>query len=66
MTQTNQIIEYLKPFGRTITPMQALKKFGCWALSSRMSDIRKMGYKVHSEMVSDKKTKKYYAKYSLV
>lgn len=61
MTQVNAIIDYLKPSGRTITPMQALKKFNCWALSSRASDIKKMGINIKSKFVT--KNGKTYSKY---
>lgn len=63
MSQTQQIINYLTPPGRKISPMQALHKFNCWALSSRASDIKKLGYPIESELVKDKKTKKIYARY---
>ena len=64
MTQLQQIIKYLQPPGRTITPMQALNKFDCWALSSRVSDMKKMGIKIRSELVTRKG--KTFAKYSIL
>lgn len=66
MTQNQAILNWLKPMGRTISPMQALKKFNCWSLSSRISDLKKQGHRIKSELVTDKKTKKQYARYSLL
>jgi hypothetical protein len=63
MTQNEQIIKWLMAPGRSITPMQALRKFNCWSLSSRASDIKRKGYPIKSELVKDKKTGKTYAKY---
>lgn len=66
MTQTQAILNWLKPPGRTITPMVALRKFGCWSLSSRISNLKDQGHRIKSEFVYDKKSKKTYAKYSLL
>ncbi len=65
MSQNDHIISYLLPPGRTIDPLKALRLFKCWSLSSRISDLRKRGYKIKSELVTNKKTGKYYAKYFL-
>lgn len=68
MTQNEAILNHLKS-GKSITPIEALNKYGCFRLASRISDIKKMGYLVHKEMVNDKKpdgTKERYAKYMLV
>jgi Helix-turn-helix domain len=63
MTQNEMLIRWLTPTGRSITPMQALRKFNCWSLSSRTSEIKKKGYPIQSELIRDKKTGKTYAKY---
>ena len=65
MSQSDLIYNYLKPPGRYIDPMKALRLFGCWSLSSRISDLRKRKIKIHSELIHDKKKKKVYARYSL-
>ncbi len=62
-SQTTQIINYLKT-GKTLTPLEALNHFGCWALSSRISDIKKQGYKIASVPV--KVGKKNVAQYSFI
>ena len=51
--------------GQSLTPMEALKYFGCFRLASRISDLRRKGYSIDRTMVEDKKTGKRYASYSL-
>jgi hypothetical protein len=60
MSQNDRIASYLKA-GKTLTPLQALAKFDCWALSSRVSDLNKRGMDVKMDLV--KKGKKQFAKY---
>lgn len=63
-TQKDMILDYLK-LGQSLTPMEALKYFGCFRLASRISDLRRKGYAIDRTMVEDKKTGKRYASYSL-
>jgi len=49
-SQNNQILRALRQ-GRKITPLDALYDFGCMRLSSRIYDIKRMGYTVHTELV---------------
>jgi len=63
-TQKDMILDYLK-LGQSLTPMEALKYFGCFRLASRISDLRRKGYSIDRTMVEDKKTGKRYASYSL-
>lgn len=63
MTQTQAIINYLMPPGRSITPLEALNMFGCFRLGARMFEIKRMGYPVKSEIITD--GKKRFAKYYL-
>lgn len=44
------ILGYLSS-GKTLTPLQALNKFDCWALSSRVSELNKQGHRIKSELV---------------
>ena len=37
--------------GKSLTPLEALYLFDCWALSSRMSDLKKAGFKFKSELI---------------
>lgn len=48
-SQTLRILKFLLG-GGSLTPMQALRRFDCWALSSRISEIRK-SYSVKSELI---------------
>jgi hypothetical protein len=64
MSQTDKILKFLLE-GHSLTPMQALKKFGTWALSSRISEIRAMNqYNVKSELIK-LKSGKHVSKYSI-
>ena len=61
-SQTDRILEYMLA-GNSITPLEALEKFGCFRLGARIGDIKARGYLVYSEFVttdSQKKVKKYY------
>ena len=61
-SQNAGILAALKE-GAHITPMWALRRFGCFRLSARIADIRKMGYKVKTRIVS--RNRKNYAEYYL-
>ncbi len=39
MSQNEKILEHLKN-GNTITPLEALERFGCMRLGSRINDLR--------------------------
>ena len=49
--------------GHSITPMQALRFFGCFRLSARIAELRNEGMDIETTMV--RKGKKRFAKYSL-
>lgn len=66
MSQEEQILNWLRPPGRTITPMLALRLFDCWSLSSRVARINKPRRIIKSELIYDKRKKKTYAKYSMI
>ena len=63
MSQNNQILDYLKS-GKKLTPLTALKKFGCFRLSARILDLRQEGHAIITENVTRKG--KTFAEYSLV
>ena len=50
-TQVQLILEYMDEFG-SITPLEAIRDIGCYRLSARISDIKKRGYPVRTELVS--------------
>lgn len=49
-TQNNRIIDYLRKRG-SITQFEALSELGIMRLASRISDLRRLGYLIESEMV---------------
>lgn len=62
-TQKKAILEWLQA-GRTITPMDALKEFGCFRLSAQIFNLKKEGYNISKEMV-ERPGGKRFAKYKL-
>lgn len=62
MSQKDMILEHMMS-GRPITPLEALNLYGSLRLGARIADIRKEGYIVYREMVTDSKTGKRYAQY---
>jgi hypothetical protein len=62
-TQKEKILTWLKS-GKTLTQLQALKRFQCQALSSRINNLRDDGHKIHTEMI-ETVTGKWVAQYSL-
>lgn len=48
-TQNQRILNYIEQFG-SITQLEALKDLGVMRLASRISDLRKQGYKIVSEV----------------
>ena len=53
MTQCEKILKYIKEQG-SITPLDAMREFSCMRLASRITDLKKAGYKINSEMVTSK------------
>lgn len=62
-TQTTQILKALKK-GARLTPMDALKRFGCFRLGARIADLRKAGHDIKTRIVH--KDGKNFAEYYLV
>ena len=62
MTQTDMILAHLQA-GESITPMEALRAFGCFRLAARIKDIRDAGHDV--DMVLEGDGEKKWARYSL-
>lgn len=48
-SQNQQILDYMKS-GKSITPLEALNKFECFRLASRISDLKQKGIPISSEM----------------
>lgn len=49
-TQTTKIREALER-GETLTPLDALNRFGCFRLGARIYDLKKEGMTITKEMV---------------
>lgn len=48
ITQKTLIMEHLKRFG-SIEPLTALREYGCYRLSARISELRKEGVNIRTE-----------------
>lgn len=48
-SQNQRIIDYINEFG-SITQFEALRDLGVMRLASRVSDLKRLGYPVESEM----------------
>lgn len=67
MTQSERIIRHLRDYG-SISSMEAMQEYGIMRLASRISDLKKTGIPIHSEMVSGKNRygeSTSYARYSI-
>lgn len=61
-TQCKKILAHLKT-GRSITPLEALYKFGCLRLGARIYDLKQAGHTILSERIQDDHTGKTFAQY---
>ncbi len=50
MSQEHQILRYLQR-GHGITPLEALRMFGCFRLGGRIYDLRRKGHRIEKRMV---------------
>lgn len=58
LKQTEAIKQYLDA-GNSITAIEALNKFGCFRLASRIHDLKTEGYVVDKIMVTGENNKRY-------
>lgn len=49
MTQTERVLRHLDAFG-SITSLEAMNEYGIMRLASRISDLKKQGYPITSEV----------------
>ncbi|MDO5686462.1 MAG: helix-turn-helix domain-containing protein [Neisseria sp.] len=63
-SQTDLILAHLQQ-GKSLTPLEALRLFGCLRLGARVHDLRQDGYPIISQIVCDAVSGKHYASYSL-
>lgn len=50
-SQNEKILNYLKN-GYAITAVEALGMFGCFRLAARISDLRRIGYRIKSNSIN--------------
>jgi hypothetical protein len=62
MTQTETILAHLEA-GHSITPLDALREYGCFRLAARIKDLRDAGHDVQTDWETDGEKK--WARYSL-
>lgn len=53
-TQNDLVLAHLKQYG-SITPIEAIDNYRIMRLASRISDLHKMGHKIHSELITEQK-----------
>ena len=53
MSQNEKILDYIKDTG-SITPLDALREFGCMRLSARIFDLKRDGHKITVEKKNTK------------
>ena len=63
MSQNKQIADYLNK-GKKLTTIDALNKFGCFRLASRINDLRNEGMKISTKIIK-LENKKQIAQYSI-
>ena len=63
MSQNKQIADYLNK-GKKLTTLDALNKFGCFRLASRINDLRNDGMNISTKIIT-LENKKQIAQYSL-
>ena len=64
MSQALAILSHLQS-GKPITPIEALDEFGCFRLGARIWDLKRDGHPITTEIVTDPKTGKHFARYWL-
>jgi len=62
-TQYQDILEYMR-FGHSITPLEALDRFGCLRLGARIYEMKLNGIKIKRQMIKVGNNKRV-ARYSL-
>jgi hypothetical protein len=61
-SQCSEILAHLKT-GCSLSPLEALEKFGCFRLGGRIYDLKQQGHKIETVMVE--KNGKRFASYRL-
>lgn len=53
MTQKDRVLKYMQDFGK-ITPLDAIREFGCLRLSARIFDLKRDGHNIITETETSK------------
>ena len=61
-SQNEKVLNHIRKHG-SITPLQALSRYGCFRLAARISNLRDAGNRIKTVMVT--KNGKTFAKYTL-
>lgn len=67
MTQCEKILRHLEDYG-SITPVDALRDYGCMRLGARIWDLKRMGHHIDMELETGENRygeKTRYARYTL-
>jgi len=64
ITQNRQILGHLRLHG-TITPQEAMRKYGCFRLGARIYELKQLGHNISSELVKSRNCK-HFSRYTLV
>lgn len=64
MSQTSMILHHLKREG-SITPLDALSRYGIFRLSARIQELRNKGHHIETELI-DLPSHKHCARYKLI
>jgi len=62
-SQSQNILDHLDS-GKSITPLEALERFGCFRLGARIWDLKRKGYNIITILIS--KNNKQFASYELI
>ncbi len=57
MSQESRILDYLKS-GRLLTPIGALKLFGCFRLAARIAELRAAGHLIATNTIKTRSGKR--------
>jgi hypothetical protein len=63
MTQSEKILEHLRS-GQTLTPLEALRKYGCLRLGARVYDLKQKGVTIDMRLI-ETETGAHVAEYSI-
>lgn len=61
-SQTDAVLAHLKS-GATLTPLEALERYGCLRLAARIENLRQCGYRIKTRM--EYRGRKHWATYYL-